>query len=45
MDEFWGKLVKWHDGIGRSALDVQPHHNLQRLHIQTRKHENELKKL
>ena len=33
MDEFWSKLVKWHDGIGRSALDVQTHLDLQILNI------------
>lgn len=45
MDKFWGKLMKWHDGIGRSALDVPTHHNLQRWHIQSRKHGHEFKKL
>ena len=29
MDEFCSKLVRWDDGIGRSALDVQTHLDLQ----------------
>ena len=45
MDKFWVKLVKWHDGIGRSALAVPTHHNLGRWHSQSKKHENEFKKL
>ena len=30
MDDFWSKIVKWHDGIGRRALDVSTRHNLTR---------------
>ena len=33
MDELWGKLVKWHDGIGWGALDVHTHLDLQILNI------------
>ena len=45
MDEFWGKLVKLHDGIGWSALDVPTHLNLQMCNIQSRKYGSGFKKL
>ena len=45
MDKFCTKLLKWDDGIGRSALDVPTHLNLQRWHIQSRKHGSGFKKL
>ena len=43
MDNFWGKLVKWHDGIGRPTLDCPNHRILKIWVIHLRKKESVLR--